>query len=105
MKQKWTEFDQNVHKVLGDPLTLDDLKDDPDLGNIETPSYNSYEDDDDGAYQQVPNIDDMTPDLQLVCWCQGGAVNKGCCHEWQSKMLQTRAQWDAQRQGTYQSNT
>jgi hypothetical protein len=34
-----------------------DVKDDPDLSDIKMPTYESYEDDDDGAYFPVPGVD------------------------------------------------
>jgi hypothetical protein len=29
---------------------------------MDTPTYDMYEDDDEGAYSQVPDIDDVSPD-------------------------------------------
>jgi hypothetical protein len=43
-------FDTKVHIALGDAFQIEDFKDDPDLSDIEMPTYESYEDDDDGAY-------------------------------------------------------
>jgi len=62
MKRRRVEFDEHVHKVLGDPLALEDLKVDPDLADMDTPSYDRYADDDDGEGQTIPDIDDASPD-------------------------------------------
>ncbi len=55
-------FDTKVHAALGDAFQIEDFKDDPDLSDIETPMYASYEDDDDGAYVPVSDIDEADPD-------------------------------------------
>jgi hypothetical protein len=55
-------FNTKVHAALGDAFQIEDFKDDPYLSDIETPTYESYEDDDDGAYVPVSDIDDADPD-------------------------------------------
>ena len=55
-------FDIKVHAALGDSFRIEDFKDNPDMSDIETPTYESYEDDDDGAYVPVSDIDDADPD-------------------------------------------
>jgi hypothetical protein len=42
-----------VHAALGDAFKIEDFKDDPDLSDIEMPTYESYEDDNDGAYTSL----------------------------------------------------
>jgi len=61
-KAKRKAFDTKVHKVLGDSYKFEDLEDDPDLSDLITPMHEAYEDDDDGAYDPVPDIDDADPD-------------------------------------------
>jgi hypothetical protein len=62
MKAKHKAFDENVNKVLGEAYNPDDFKDDPDMSDLDTPTYDRYEDDDEGAYSQVPEFDDVSPD-------------------------------------------
>jgi hypothetical protein len=52
-KAKRKAYDVKVHEALGDAFQVEDFKDDPDLSDIETPTYESYEDDDDSAYVPV----------------------------------------------------
>jgi len=61
-KAKRKAFDENVHKVLGDAFRPEDFKDDPDMSDIDTPTYEAYEDDADGACEYIPDIDDADPD-------------------------------------------
>jgi hypothetical protein len=61
-KAKQKAFDVKVNEALGDTFQVEDFKDNPDLSDIETPTYESYEDDDDGAYIPVLDIDDTDPD-------------------------------------------
>jgi hypothetical protein len=60
-KAKQKDFDVKVHEALGDAFRVKDFKDDPDLSDIEMPTYESYEDDDDGAYDPVSDIEDTDP--------------------------------------------
>jgi hypothetical protein len=62
MKAKHKAFDENVNKVLGEAYYPDNFKDDPDMSDLDTPTYDMYEDDDEGAYSQVPEFDDVSPD-------------------------------------------
>ena len=62
MKAKCKAFDENVNKVLGKAYNPDDFKDNPDMSDMDTPTYDMYEDNDKGAYSQVPDIDDVSPD-------------------------------------------
>jgi hypothetical protein len=55
-------FDENLNKVLSKAYNPDDFKDDPDMLDMGTPTYDMYKDDDEGAYSQIPDIDDVYPD-------------------------------------------
>jgi hypothetical protein len=59
IKQK--AFNVKIPEALGDAFWVEDFKDDPDLSDIEIPTYKSYKDDDDGAYIPVSDIDDTDP--------------------------------------------
>ena len=53
-------FDAKVEAKIGPPISEDELKDiDPD---IPTPEYDRYDDDFEGTRDQVPDIDDVTPE-------------------------------------------
>jgi hypothetical protein len=43
----------NVNKVFGDAYNPDDFKDDPDMSDMDTPTYDMHKDNDKGAYSQV----------------------------------------------------
>jgi hypothetical protein len=60
-KAKRKAFDVKVNEALADTFRVEDFKDDPDLSDIKTPTYESYKDDDDGAYITVLDIDDADP--------------------------------------------
>jgi hypothetical protein len=48
--------------VLGKAYNPDDFKDNLDMLDVDTPTYNMYKDDDKEAYSQVLDIDDVSPD-------------------------------------------
>ena len=48
MKAQHHEYDQTIWQLLGDPLLYVDLKNDPELADIETPSFEPYNDDEEG---------------------------------------------------------
>jgi hypothetical protein len=60
-KTKRKTFDSKVHKVLGDSFKPKDFKDDPDMSNIDTPTYKMYQDDDNGNYTPILDIDKADP--------------------------------------------
>ena len=60
MKAHHHEYDQTIWQLLGDPLLYVDLKNDPELADIETPSFEPY-DDEEGTRTYVPDIDDLDP--------------------------------------------
>ena len=60
-KEKRRQFDEQVEEVLGESVEEQDYADDPD---IVTPSYETYEDDDDQKVVQVPDVDDV-PDFDM----------------------------------------
>ena len=62
MKKRRNDFDAKINKILGDPLNYEDLKDDPDLRDIEMPSFDLYEDEDEGPQSHIPDIDEAHPD-------------------------------------------
>jgi hypothetical protein len=62
MRAKRKAFDENVNKVLSKAYNPDDFKDNPDMSDMDTPTYDMYKDDDEGAYSQVLDIDDVSPD-------------------------------------------
>lgn len=49
-------------QLLRDPMKYEDLKNDPELADIETPLYEPYTDDQEGAHMFVPDIDNADPD-------------------------------------------
>ena len=57
-KKAHQEFDVSVHRVLGDSYSWEDFKDDPEM---ETPSMDPYEDDQESKFE-IPDIDDADPD-------------------------------------------
>jgi hypothetical protein len=48
--------------VLGRAYNLANFKDNVDMLNMDTPTYNMYKDDDKETYSQVLDIDDVSPD-------------------------------------------
>ena len=62
MKAWHQEYDQKIQQLLGDSMLYKDLKNDPELADIETPSFEPYDDDQEGTRTYVPNIDDTDPD-------------------------------------------
>jgi hypothetical protein len=48
--------------VLNKATNQGRMSDDPDMLDMDTPTYDMYEDDDEGAYSQVPEFDDVCPD-------------------------------------------
>ena len=63
MKAQQQEYDQKIRQLLGDPLLYEDLKTDPELADIETPSFEPYDDDQEGTCTYVPDIDQMNHDI------------------------------------------
>ena len=64
MKKRQNDFDTKINNILGDPLNYEDLKDDPDLRDIETPSFDLYEDEDEGPPQtHIPDINKAHPNM------------------------------------------
>jgi hypothetical protein len=56
MKAKNKALDENVNKVLGKAYNpADNFNNDPDMSDMDTPTYDMYEDNK-GAYSQVPDI-------------------------------------------------
>jgi hypothetical protein len=51
-------FDEVVDKKLGYSMTKDDFKDDPDFADSETPTYDTYEDEE-GPASKMPHIYDI----------------------------------------------
>jgi hypothetical protein len=49
MKARRQEYDQKIRQLLGDPMLYADLKNDPELADIETPSFEPYDDDEAGT--------------------------------------------------------
>jgi hypothetical protein len=57
MTAKNKALDENVNKVLGKTYNpADNFNDDPVMSDMDTPTYDMYEDNDKGAYSQVPDI-------------------------------------------------
>jgi len=61
-KAKRKAFDAKVNEKLGEGFKYQDFKDDPDLSDIDTPTFDMYEDDDDGTNEPILDIDDADPD-------------------------------------------
>jgi ribosomal protein L31E len=55
-------FDQKIEKLMGGSFDFEDFKSDPDLADIETPSFEPYADDNEGEHTHVPDIDNADPD-------------------------------------------
>ncbi len=60
IKAKCKAFGENVNKVLGKACNPDDFKDNLNMLDMDTPTYNMYEDNDKGAYSQVVDIDGVS---------------------------------------------
>ena len=56
MKSKMTQFDKQIHEVLGPSATITDLKEE--IGDAETPIYEPYQDDKTEPYE-VPDRDEF----------------------------------------------
>jgi len=61
-KAKRKSFDKKINKMFGKPLTHTDIGEDPDLQDIETPTFEPYQDDVDGQVDCLPDIDDVDPE-------------------------------------------
>ncbi len=57
-KKKREEFTEKVNAVLGDGFKYEDFASDPELVDLDTPTFSNYADDDDGEMPQVPDADD-----------------------------------------------
>ena len=56
-KKERDEFDQAIKERLGNPISMEDLEEiDPDAV---TPEYELYDDDFEGTYENVPDVDDI----------------------------------------------
>ena len=62
MKRQRQVFDSNVRSFLGAAITPKEMASDPDMVDANTPSFELYEDDDDGTQDHIPDIDDADPD-------------------------------------------
>ena len=62
MKARCQEYDQKIWQLLRDLMLYTDLKNDPELADIETPSFEPYNDDQDRIQMYVPDIDDADLD-------------------------------------------
>jgi hypothetical protein len=61
-KAKQKAFDVKVHEALGNAFRVEDFKGNPDLSDIEMPTHESYDDENNGAYIPVSDIDNTDPD-------------------------------------------
>ncbi|KAI2488761.1 hypothetical protein MHU86_25815 [Fragilaria crotonensis] len=57
-KKKREEFTEKVNAVLGDCFKYEDFATDPELVDLDTPTFSNYADDDDGEIPHVPDADD-----------------------------------------------
>ena len=62
IKRQRQIFDSNVRSFLGTAITKKEMASDPDMVDANTPSFDLYEDDDDGPQDHIPDIDDADPD-------------------------------------------
>ena len=58
MKKKREEFTDKVNKALGDGFKYEDFATDPELVDLDTPTYPAYADDDDGETPPIPDADE-----------------------------------------------
>jgi Reverse transcriptase (RNA-dependent DNA polymerase) len=58
MTQTRKEFTEQINSVLGDGFKYEDFATDPELENFDTPTFESYSDDDDGDALPAPDADD-----------------------------------------------
>jgi hypothetical protein len=58
MKRKREEFTNSVNSALGEGFKYEDFANDPELESFDTPTYQTYSDDDDGEAMQATDIDD-----------------------------------------------
>ena len=75
MKAQRQEYDQKIWQLLGDPMLYADLKNDPELADIEIPSFEPYDDDQDGMRTYVPDIKNaylQAPVAEKI-WCKLGS--------------------------------
>ena len=102
-KAKRKAFDKQVHELLGDSFRPEDFQDDPDMADINTPTYETYEDEDDDAFPPIPDIDDADPDTHdryvgaEVELSIGDSVMSG-------KVLQRKREADGSLKGTANPN-
>ncbi len=96
-------FNTKVHAALGDAFQIEDFKDDPDLSDIKKPMYESYKDDNDGAYIPVSDIDDADPNTH-DCYI-GAEVNLSIGDKVMSgKVRQHKRESDGSLKGTAHPN-
>ncbi|KAI2493823.1 Reverse transcriptase (RNA-dependent DNA polymerase) [Fragilaria crotonensis] len=58
MKRKREEFTSRINSALGDGFKYEDFASDPELEDLDTPTFPSYGDDDDGEMPQQPDADE-----------------------------------------------
>ncbi|KAI2504635.1 Reverse transcriptase (RNA-dependent DNA polymerase) [Fragilaria crotonensis] len=58
MKAKRDVFTEKVNTALGDSFKYDDFTNDPELEDLQTPTYERYADDDDGDAPRIPDTED-----------------------------------------------
>ena len=58
MKKKREEFTEKVNKAFGDSFKYEYFATDPELADLDTPTFPAYADDDDGEMPPIPEADD-----------------------------------------------
>ncbi|KAI2504427.1 Reverse transcriptase (RNA-dependent DNA polymerase) [Fragilaria crotonensis] len=77
MKRKREEFTSRINSALGDGFKYEDFASDPELEDLDTPTFPSYGDDDDGEMPQQPDADEEPDaDTRPVCWGGGDVAHR-----------------------------
>ncbi|KAI2506535.1 Reverse transcriptase (RNA-dependent DNA polymerase) [Fragilaria crotonensis] len=75
MKRKRSEFTLQVNQALGDGFKYEDFANDPELEHFDTPTFETYADDDDGEFPQAIDADAVEPDPDTYDPYIGASVN------------------------------
>jgi hypothetical protein len=70
MTRERKKFDESITKLFGDSFKYEDFTNDPELEDLGTPSYEPYEDDDEGGSQHHPTTKKLTPIRTTNTWEQ-----------------------------------
>ena len=93
MKKEQEEFDENIQKILGPETSKDDFSDLPD---IEKPSFDHYDNDDETGTGFIPDSDQFT-DENLDQYIGADATPRGLNGYRKGEMQKTGDRWHSQR--------